>query len=112
MQFTRTLALLPMLCLLSFAQAHAKPTTKLTMDDAKKIALTKETGTVKSGELEHEKGLWIYSFDIQHEGQTREVNVDANSGKVVEDSVDTPADEAKEAAEDAKKGHGTQPRSR
>ena len=98
-------AVLAALCLLPLAGAQAAVThkTKLTMDDAKKLALAKETGTIKSGELEHEKGRWIYSFDIQHSAQTREVNVDANTGQIVEDSIDSPAEEAKEAAEDAKK---------
>ncbi len=91
-------------CLFAFAPAHAAThKTKLTKDDAGKLALAKESGAIKTGELEHEKGRWIWSFDIQHESQTREVNVDANTGQIVEDSLDTPADEAKEAAEDAKK---------
>jgi uncharacterized membrane protein YkoI len=68
------------------------------MGEAKKIALSKESGTIKSQELEHEKGRWIYSFDIKHEQQVHEVNVDANTGEVVEDSVESPADEAKEKA--------------
>jgi uncharacterized membrane protein YkoI len=72
--------------------------TKLSMGVAKKIALSKESGTIKSQELEQEKGRWIYSFDIKHEQQVHEVNVDANTGEVVEDSVESPADEAKEKA--------------
>ena len=101
-------ALLAALCLLPLAGAqsavtHKTKLAKLSMDDAKKLALARETGTVKSGELEHEKGRWIYSFDIQNSTQTREVNVDANTGQIVEDSLDSPAEEAKEAAADAKK---------
>ncbi len=99
-----TLALSAALCALPTAAAHAaQHKTKLTMSDAKKIALAKESGSIKSGELEHEKGRWIYSFDVQHQAQVREVNVDANTGEVVEDSVDNPADEAKEAAAEGKK---------
>jgi hypothetical protein len=83
---------------------HAQTTqkTKLSMGEAKKVALSKESGTIKSQELEHEKGRWIYSFDIQHEQQVHEVNVDANTGEVVEDSVENPADEAKEKASEHK----------
>ncbi len=94
---------LPAFTLLSLGAAYAlPPKTKITMANAKTIALTREPGTVKSGELEHEKGRWIYSFDIQKGNDTREVNVDANTGSIVEDSLDTPADEAREAAENAK----------
>ena len=106
---TAPIALLPMLCLFALAPAQAAThKTKLTKEDASKLALAKESGTIKSGELEHEKGRWIWSFDVQHDTQVREVNVDANTGQVVEDSLDTPADEAKEAAQETKK----QPQSR
>lgn len=113
-RFARTAPanLVATLVLLTFAPALAEtPATKLTMDDAKTIALAKESGTIRSGELEHEKGRWIYSFDVQHARQVREVNVDANTGKIVEDSLDTPADEAKEAAEDARKAQAKTPHS-
>ncbi|MGI8771793.1 MAG: PepSY domain-containing protein [Acidobacteriaceae bacterium] len=84
----------------TYAQTTHK--TKLSMGEAKKIALSKESGTIKSQELEHEKGRWIYSFDIQHDQQVHEVNVDANTGEVVEDSVENPASEAKEKANEHK----------
>jgi len=101
---TKRTLIAPIFCLLPLMQAYAVThQTKLTMENAKKIALVKEAGTIKSVELEHEKGRWIYSFDIVKGVQTREVNVDANTGAIVEDSLDTPVDEAKEAAADAKK---------
>jgi uncharacterized membrane protein YkoI len=80
----------------------SNPKPQLSMDAAKKIALSKEAGEVKSHELEKEKGRWIYSFDIERDNQVHEVNVDANTGEVVEDSVENPADEAKEKAEEKK----------
>ncbi len=76
----------------------AKPKVRLTMEAAKEIALTKEAGDIKSQELEKEKGRWIYSFDIKRNDQIHEVGVDANTGEIVEDSVESPADEAKEKA--------------
>jgi uncharacterized membrane protein YkoI len=88
--------------LLSGASFAAKSHTKLTQEQAKQIALKKEAGTVQSGELEKEKGRWIYSFDIQTGSQVHEVNVDANTGAVVEDSVEDPAAEAREKAQEAK----------
>ncbi len=78
----------------------AKP--KVSMQQAKKIALQKEPGTIKSSELEKEKGQLIYSFDIKTASGVHEVNVDANSGAILEDKVETAADEAKEKQQDAK----------
>jgi hypothetical protein len=72
------------------------------MEQAKTIALQRENGTVKSSEFEEEHGTWIYSFDISTPGGIREVNIDANTGKVVEDSKETAADEAKEATQEHK----------
>jgi hypothetical protein len=53
----------------------------------------------KSSELEKEHGRWIYSFDVATTDGVHEVNVDANTGKVVEDSKETAAQEAREAAQ-------------
>lgn len=64
---------------------------KMSMDDARKIALARFPGTVKTEELEREKGRWIYSFEIRPTGETKkivkEVNLDADTGKIVE--IDT-----------------------
>lgn len=74
----------------------------VSMKQATKIALEKEPGTIKSKELEHENGRDIYSFDIKTKDGIHEVNVDANTGAVVEDKVESPADEAKEAQQERK----------
>lgn len=79
---------------------HAK--TKITMGQARAIALKKEDGTIKSGELEKEKGKMIYSFDIATKDGMHEVNVNAKNGDIVDDQKESPADEAREAAADAK----------
>jgi uncharacterized membrane protein YkoI len=81
--------------------AYAAPKTKLTKSDAQAIALKQAPGKVKSGELEKEHGRWIYSFDIQTVTALHEVNVDANTGQVVGNSVESPAAEAKEKKADA-----------
>ena len=78
--------------------AQIKPKAKIAMEQAQATALQKEKGTIKSSELEKEQGRWIYSFDIATSDGIHEVNVDANTGKVVEDSKETAADEAKESA--------------
>jgi uncharacterized membrane protein YkoI len=72
------------------------------MAAARKIALEREAGTVKSGERETEKGRPVYSFDIQMPNGIHEVNVDAHSGKILEDHIESPADEAKEKAQEKK----------
>ncbi|MBV9494176.1 MAG: PepSY domain-containing protein [Acidobacteria bacterium] len=77
--------------------AYALPKPKLTMDEARKIALAKAPGTVKSEELEEEHGKLIYSFDIAtSKTAITEVNVDAMNGKILAVEQETPAKEAKE----------------
>jgi len=75
---------------------------RITMAAARKIALQREAGILKSGEREKEKGKLIYSFDIQMPNGIHEVNVDAYSGQVLEDSIENPAEEAKEKAQEKK----------
>jgi hypothetical protein len=87
-----TLALLPA----GIAQTKAK----VSMAGARTAALDVENGKIKSAELEKEKGKQIYSFDIQMPDGLHEVNVDAVTGKVVEDAIESAQDEAAEAAHD------------
>ena len=105
----RYIAMTAMAILLASGMATAQATTrksaekpKLTMKQAKETALAKEKGTIKSAEMEKEHGRLIYSFDIKTADGIHEVNVDAMDGKVVEDSKESPADEAKEAKQDKK----------
>ena len=86
---------------LSKSTSPAKRRT-ISMVAARKIALEREAGTVKSGERETEKGRLVYSFDIQMANGIHEVNVDAHSGKILEDHIESPADEAKEKAQEKK----------
>jgi len=81
----------------------------VSMKQATKTALAKVPGTIKSKELEREKGRDIYSFDIQTKDGIHEVNVDANSGAAVEDKIESPADEAKEKQQDRKQRHNAKP---
>jgi hypothetical protein len=77
-------------------QAALQKGAKITMVQARKTALTKEFGTIKSQELEKENDKLIYSFDIQTKSGIQEVNVDAISGDVVEDQPESAAVESKE----------------
>lgn len=78
---------------------------KLTMDAAKKIALSKYGKTkhvASEGELEAENGCLVYSFDVHVTGKSGidEVLVDAGNGTVLERNHETPKQEAAEAAAD------------
>jgi uncharacterized membrane protein YkoI len=60
---------------------------KLSFADAKKKALEKAPGQIFNWELEMEDGKIIYSFEIELPDDkkfSREVNVDANTGKIIE----------------------------
>jgi len=85
------------------SKADLQKQAKITMAQAEKIALDKEPGIVKEKELEREKGRVIYSFDVQAKDGIHEVNVDAITGEVVEDTVESAAAEAKEKQQDHKK---------
>ena len=72
---------------------------KISKPEAERIALAQApNGTIKEGELEKEKGRLIWSFDISTPGSqdTTEVNVDAQSGKVVSVTKETPEQEKNE----------------
>jgi len=78
---------------------------KVSKSEAEKTALGKvPNGAIKSEELEREHGKLIWSFDIATRGAKNitEVQVDAMTGKIVSIKVETPKDQAKEAAADKK----------
>lgn len=67
---------------------------KITMEQAREIALKRVPGTIIEGELEKEKGKLVYSFDIRDaNGKIMEVWVDAKNGKVLRASEDTEDDD-------------------
>lgn len=65
---------------------------KITIQQARKIALTAHPGKVTDQELEREPGGsgLRYSFDIKNGSKTQEVGVDAVSGKVLENAMEGP----------------------
>ena len=78
---------------------------KISKDQAERIAQAQApNGTIKEGELEREKGRLIWSFDITTPGSrdTTEVNVDAQTGQIVNVSKETSEQEKNEKKEDAK----------
>ena len=82
------------------SQAVLKKEAKVTEAQARSIALAKVVnGTVKSSELEKERGKLIWSFDIAtpKSQNITEVQVDAKTGVIVSTQIETPAKQAKEA---------------
>jgi uncharacterized membrane protein YkoI len=87
------------------SQATLQAEAKVSEATARATALAKvPNGTVKSSELEREKGKLIYSYDITVPGKTgiEEVNVNAIDGSVVGKEHETPKSEKKEAVAEAK----------
>jgi len=77
-------------------KAEAKAARKakhISREAAEKAALELvKGGVVKEGELEKEKGMFIWSFDIQDGETTREVWIDALTGKPVMNTVESKAE--------------------
>ncbi len=72
----------------ALARDHQTHQAKIALSDARATALARAPGTVVDEELEHERGRWIYSFEIRPQGEKgkliEEVNVDADSGVIVD----------------------------
>ncbi|MDQ6913891.1 MAG: PepSY domain-containing protein [Verrucomicrobiota bacterium] len=86
-------------------QAQLQAEAKVTKAEAEKTALTKvPNGTIKDAELEKEHGKLIWSFDIAmpQSKNITEVQVDAKTGEIANVQLETPKDQAKEAAADKK----------
>lgn len=84
-------------------QAQLRAEAKVTQAAAEKTALAKvPNGKIKSGELEREHGILVWSFDISmpHSKNITEVQVDAKTGKIAAVEIETPKDQAKEKAAD------------
>ena len=76
----------------------------MTLKQARSIALKKASGKVEGEELETEKGMRVYSFDIRNKkGTITEIWVNAKTGKIVHKSTENAKAEAKEKAADMKK---------
>ena len=86
-------------------QAQLRAQAKIGREEAAKTALaTVPSGKIKSAELEKEHGKLIWSFDISmpRSKNITEVQVDAKTGAIVSTKVETPQEQAKEAAADKK----------
>lgn len=87
------------------SQAALQKEAKISEATARATALKEiPNGTVKSSQLEREKGKLIYSFDISTPGKsgTDDVNVNAIDGSIVAKTHESPKTEKKEMAMEAK----------
>ena len=92
-------------------QEDLQKEAKISESDARATALKQvPNGTVKSEELEREKGKLIYSYDITVPGKSgvEEVNINAIDGSVVgKPKHESAATERKEAKQEAKEKKAT-----
>jgi uncharacterized membrane protein YkoI len=78
-------------------QANLARQAKITMEQAREIALQRAPGNVESAELEREHRQLVYSFDIRNaEGTITEVQVNALTGKVARIEHENKRQEAAE----------------
>jgi uncharacterized membrane protein YkoI len=66
------------------AQPSPAQTAKVSLNEARAIALKLYASKIMKEELEREAGALRYSFDIRRGKRWREIGVDAMTGKVVE----------------------------
>ncbi len=69
---------------LAYTGEHLAKDAKVTMRQARVLALKARPGKVTDAELERERGGLRYSFDIRSGRTTYEVGIDAITGKVLE----------------------------
>ena len=72
----------------AFKGEQLAPKAKITIDQARSIAMKARHGTITDEELEKEKGGsgLRYSFDIKNNNVIYEVGLDAETGKVFENA--------------------------
>jgi Peptidase propeptide and YPEB domain len=98
LSWSRSLGIVSLVLLFSANTAAKAKTPTISLAQAQAKALALHPGEIKSMELEKEHGRQIYSFDIKTEDGIQEVNVDSETGNIVEDSKESPSAEVKEGA--------------
>lgn len=67
---------------------------KVVLESARAIALAKVPGTILDEELEKEHGRLQYAFDIRDsEGKVYDVEIDANTGEILQSTLDDDDDD-------------------
>ena len=83
-------AAIPLTAAFAYTGQEFASEAKLTLDQARAVALKAFPGTITDEELEKEGGGsgLRYSFDVKSGATTHEVGVDAKTGKVLENSLE------------------------
>ena len=93
------LLLLPLVVSTGLSQKKLHP--KITKEQAVKVVREKfPEATIEGSELEEEEGKTIWSFDLKVSGETKEVWVDAKTGKIIKTEVESAAREKDEKVAD------------
>lgn len=74
----------------ALAGTPAAPPARLTMAQARAIAVKLAPGKITKQEYEKEGNGWRYSFDILQGRRIQEIGVDANSDRIVENVFEKP----------------------
>lgn len=74
----------------AIAATPTAPPAKLSMAQARAIAVKLAPGKITKQEYEHEGKGWRYSFDIMQGKRIHEIGVDANTGRIVENVFEKP----------------------
>ncbi|MEH6701608.1 PepSY domain-containing protein [Parasphingorhabdus sp.] len=72
----------------------------LSEQEAARIALVAAPGEILDSELENDDGVMIYEFEIQQGDGIREVEVDANTGAILENKIDDGDEDEGEGTDD------------
>ncbi len=91
------------------ASAGLAAQATVSADSAQKLALAQvPKGRIKEAELEEEKGMLVYSYDIKTHGKpgVDEVLIDAKTGAVVSNTHESMKAEKKEAVDEKKEMKG------
>lgn len=73
----------------------------LSEQEAQRFAMWAAPGEVIDSELEYEDGVLVYEFEMQQGDVVREVEVDANTGAILEKAIANGDADEGEDAEDA-----------
>jgi uncharacterized membrane protein YkoI len=88
-------------------QARLARQAKITMEQAREIALKRAPGNVESAELEREHRQLVYSFDIRDaQGTITEVQVNAITGKIARIEHENKRQEAAEKRKEQREKSG------
>lgn len=84
-----------------FAHVAKASKAKVSVEQARQIALNRVNGTIQGQEIEREDGILVWSFEILNaDGATMEVLVNADNGSVVSVEKEEPDDEHEGEEED------------